>query len=161
MLLQKKRRRRVRGAVVAETAVVSVLVMLLAFAFLEISRAAMVSAVLFNAARAGARAGSLSVGNYADIEQAALQVVRASHLFRLPTDDGGPPFPSPLPGTMTVSIDGTLVDGPAAFDGLVQRGTAIEVRIEVPYASVAWLPGVFWLAPDLVLWGSATAYREP
>jgi Flp pilus assembly protein TadG len=172
--MHASRRRNRRAAVVVETAVIAILVLFIAFAFIEISRAVMVEAVLTNAARAGARAGSLSVGNYGDILNAVGQVVQDSHGIAMRDQNGNVQTPSAWAQDHTqVSINMTNcklaepsctsipVPGSAQFDSTVQRGVEIQVRVSVPYSEVAWLPGTFWLAPGLVLSGTAVVNREP
>src|SRR5438094_7091984 len=74
-----------RGVVAMEFAIVASLLFILLLGMIEFGRAMMVLNVVSNAARTGARAGSLSSGSYSSATAAAGAVLTAAGITATPT----------------------------------------------------------------------------
>src|SRR3954465_14085487 len=90
-----------RGVVAMEFAIVASLLFVLLLGMIEFGRAMMVLNVVSNAARAGARAGSLSSGSYSSAPAAAGAALTAAGITTAPT--------------YTVKVNGVAVNTDAAF----------------------------------------------
>src|SRR5437588_7312275 len=112
-----------RGVVAMEFAIVASLLFILLLGMIEFGRAMMVLNVVSNAARAGARAGSLSSGNYASATAAAGAVLTAAGITATPT--------------YTVTVNGIPVASDAAFQILAVSGSAVSVKVSVKYTDVS------------------------
>src|SRR2546423_7184850 len=89
------------GVVAMEFAIVASLLFTLLLGMIEFGRAMMVLNVVSNAARAGARAGALSSGNYTSATSAAGAVLTAAGISATPT--------------YTVTVNNVAVTSDAAF----------------------------------------------
>src|SRR3954470_925117 len=127
------------AAAALEFCFVASLLLMIFLAMIELGRAMMVLGGIANAARAGARAGALTAGDYSACVSAAQTALA----------QGG------IPGTpeVVVSVDGVEVSDDAAFRSAAVPGASISVCVKVPYANVSWLPagtGMF-LSPQQTL----------
>jgi len=115
-----------RAAAALEFAIIAPLLILIFVGLMEFSRAMTVLGVLANAARMGARAGSITPGTYSDVHNAIVACLTQAGL------EG--------PETLTVRVNGTTVTDDATFAAVATPGAAVAVRVSLPYASISWLP---------------------
>src|SRR5207237_1025419 len=100
------------GVVAMEFAIVASLLFTLLLGMIEFGRAMMVLNVVSNAARAGARAGALSSGNYTSATSAAGAVLTAAGITATPT--------------YTVTVNNVPVTSDAAFQLAAVSGSAVS-----------------------------------
>ena len=115
-----------RGAAALEFAVVAPLLLLIFIGLMEFSRAMTVLGILANAARMGARAGTITPGTYTDVHNAVVACLTQAGLAGS--------------ATLTVQVNGTAVTNDATFATLAVPGATVAVRVSLPYASISWLP---------------------
>ena len=109
-----------RGAAVVEFAVVVPILIVLVFGMIEFGRLMMVEQILTNAARVGAREGSLPGTGTSDVTTAVNNYMTNSGLSGQ---------------TTTVSPDPSTAN----------PGDAITVTVSIPFNNVSWLPVPMWL----------------
>jgi Flp pilus assembly protein TadG len=115
-----------RGAAALEFSIVAPLLLLIFIGLMEFSRAMTVLGILANAARSGARAGAITPGTYSDVRTAAQAALT----------------PAGLAGaaTIVVQVNSVTVTDDATFTAQVTAGSAVAVRVSVPYNNISWLP---------------------
>jgi Flp pilus assembly protein TadG len=130
-----------------EFVIAATLLFVLFLGMIEVGRAMMALAALSNAARNGARAGAITMGDCTGITTAVNNSLSQS------TISGA---------SVTVTVDGVQVTDDASFSAAVQAGSAVAVQVSVPYQNVSWLPsGVsFFLAGSQPLTEAAVMRRE-
>ena len=121
-----------RAAAALEFAIVAPLLLLIFTGMMEFSRAMTVLAILANAARTGARAAAITPGTYSDVRTMVEAVLT----------------PAGLSGTETivVEVNGVAVADDATFAATATPGSAIAVRVSIPYDRISWLPASRFLA---------------
>jgi Flp pilus assembly protein TadG len=136
-----------RGAAALEFVIAASLLFVLFLGMIEVGRAMIALGALSSAARNGARAGALTMGDYTGITTAVNNSLSQSAISGAST---------------TVTVDGVAVTDDTTFGAAVQAGSAIAVQVSVPYANVSWLPsGVsFFLGGTQPLTESAVMRRE-
>jgi Flp pilus assembly protein TadG len=120
------------GAVAVEFAIVASLLFFIFLGMIEVGRAMMVLSAVSNAARNGARAGAVTLGDYTAITTAVNSSLTQA------TISGST--------TTVVMVNSTTVTDDASFRAAALPGAAISVQVSVPYGSVSWLPagtGIF------------------
>jgi Flp pilus assembly protein TadG len=108
-----------RGVAVVEFAVVASLLFLLVLGILEFGRAMMVLEMLNNAARNGARVGSLNGSATSDVNTAVTNALAGAGFSGVTTN---------------VQVNGAAADANTAV-----TGDAVTVTVQVPYNNVTWL----------------------
>jgi Flp pilus assembly protein TadG len=122
-----------RGVAAVEFAVVASLLFVLILGIIEMGRAMMVLEMLNNAARNGARVGSLQGAVKSDVTDPTSGAI-AQALAN-----------SGINGwTATVSDNGTALAN--ASDSTGVSGDTLTVTVQVPYNNVTWLPTSMFLA---------------
>ena len=109
-----------RGVAAVEFAVVAPILFLLIFGMIDVGRALMVQNLLTNAARDGARAASLDGVTAVDVEAQVTSFLAALH----------------IPGASVTVTPNPLTSAAS--------GDPVKVSVQVPYASVSWLPSSFF-----------------
>jgi Flp pilus assembly protein TadG len=107
-----------RGALMVELALSLPLFLTLAVGFLELGQATMVQQILTNAAREGARAGSLQGGTNTAVTTAVTQYLAAGNIT------------SPSVTTTITPADLTTA----------HSGTTVTVAVAAPFDALSWLP---------------------
>jgi Flp pilus assembly protein TadG len=110
-----------QGAAAVELAVVSPLVILLAFGTIEMSRGLMVQHLLTNAARDGARSAVLDGANAEEVKTQVEEYLASSS----------------VPGATAVVSPSPLT--------LAQSGDPVSVSVSVPFDAVTWVPAPWFL----------------
>jgi Flp pilus assembly protein TadG len=131
--------RRRRGTAAVEFAVVAPLLFTLAFGMIEFGRAMMVTELLNNAARNGARAACLNGNSNANVTSAVTSTLSSLNLNGVTT--------SVLVNDVTADCNGAIA------------GDAVKVRVTVPYRNVTWLPFTMFLG-DTTIGTTAVMRRE-
>jgi Flp pilus assembly protein TadG len=123
---QKQGRSERRGIAVVEFAVVASLLFMLVLGIIEFGRAMMVLEMLNNAARNGARIGSLNGSATSDVNTAVTNALAGAGFSGV---------------TTSVQVNGADADATAAV-----TGDAVSVSVKVPYNNVTWLPSSMFLS---------------
>jgi Flp pilus assembly protein TadG len=116
------------GATLVEFAVVVPFFLLLVFAFIELGRGIMVTHLLTNGARMGARAGIIQGVSTAQITSAVSNYLSANGI------NGD---------TATVQVNDGSTDASTA-----KSGDEITVLVIVPMSQVSWIPGIWTPDPN-------------
>jgi Flp pilus assembly protein TadG len=124
-----------QGAVVVEFAFIAPILLMLVLGILEFGRAIMVSEMLNNAARAGARTGTLIGATNTSVNSAVSQCLTSISST-----------------TTTIKVNGATANVSTA-----SRGDSITVQVSVPYSSVSWLPDNSYLGASTL---SASAVMD-
>jgi len=144
--LSRRQNLRRRGAAVVEFAVVAPVFMLLVIGIIEMGRAVMVSQILVNASREGARKAVLTTMTVGEVQTWVDDYLQTAGFAA---------------GVSTVEISHQTTSGGAfgATSSLasVPAGMGVRVDVTVPFASVSWLPPSAYL-PDVLL--GATVMRK-
>lgn len=114
-------RRKRLGAAVVEFAIVAPLFFLLVFAMIEYGRMVMVSQLITNASREGARQAVLDGATNADVENAVNDFLETS------------------------SIQGADVDTIPSNVSTADNGDAITVSVSINFDQISWLPSPMYL----------------
>jgi Flp pilus assembly protein TadG len=115
-----------RGIAVVEFAVVASLLFLLVLGIIEFGRAMMVLEMLNNAARNGARIGSLNGSATSDVNTAVTNALAGAGFSGV---------------TTTVQVNSADADASTAV-----TGDSVSVSVKVPYNNVTWLPTSMFLS---------------
>ena len=136
------------GLAALEFCLVAGILFVLVLGMIEISRAMMALGAVAHAARAGARAGSVTPGTYTDAVQAAKDSLTAAGIPSTPT--------------IKVTVNGTEVSDDQAFKTAATPGTVIKVQVSIVYADVSWLPAGsgFFLSAGQKLTEAASLAKE-
>lgn len=144
--LAKPRTKR-RGAAAVEFAVIAPLMFMLVLGLLEMGRAVMVSNLVINASREGARKACLSTMTVSEVDTWVKQYLQQSG----------------VPSTaVTVSITNQSTTGggystTSSLSG-VSSGMGVEVTVSVPFSAVSWLPNNRYVSQDIT--GSTIMRKE-
>ena len=131
-----------RGAAAVEMAVVSPFLFAMVLGSIEFGRAMMVSNLMTNAAREGARVSVVPGGATSDVTTAVNNELTAVGI---------------LPANATITV---LVNGAAADASTANSGDNITVKVTVPYSKVTWLPTTLFLSSTATISGQAVMRRE-
>lgn len=121
-----KRNRKKRGAATVEFAFVLPIFLMVVFGIVEFGRAFMVQQTLINASREGARQAIFPNSTSEKAEDAVIAHLAAAGI--------------------TVTSEAVNVS-PDPADA--QYGDAITVTVDVPYADIAWIPGMYMQGMNL------------
>ena len=121
-----------RGTAAVEFALVAPLLALLVVGMFEVGRALIVKASLEEAARAGCQTGTLPLRDNAAIISDVHGVLRANSIS---------------PGDVTITIQ---VNNQSADVATASANDKISVRVDIPYRSVSWTSGFFFMKGDVV-----------
>jgi Flp pilus assembly protein TadG len=129
-----------------EFAVVSSVFFLIVLGIFELGRAIMVRVLLFNAARIGARVGTVEGTSSTDVTNAVNNYLNGSGISG---------------DTATILVNDQPVSGGTASDPVqnAQAGDEITVLVAVPISKVTWLPFTDYLTNASVA-GQFTLRRE-
>jgi Flp pilus assembly protein TadG len=118
-----------RGASVVEFAVIAPIFFLIVLGIIEMGRAVMVSQVLVNASREGARKACLTSMTVAEVQTWVDEYLQTVG------------FPA---GAATVTISNQTTEGgdfsTTSDLSAVESGMGVEVRVDITFADVSWLP---------------------
>lgn len=124
-----RRRNERRGAAMVEFAVVAPLMFLLVLGMLELGRAVMVSNLMINSSREGARKACLTTMTVAEVETWTKQYLEQ---MGIPSN------------AVTVTIQNQNASGGAYTTttnlSSVSAGMGVQVTVSVPFSAVSWLP---------------------
>jgi Flp pilus assembly protein TadG len=131
-------RRNRQGAAAVEFAIVAPLFFLMVFGMIEFGRAVMVQQVLTNASREGARVAVL---------------------------DSQTPTASQVASTVTTYLQNAGISGATITINPTEPTTAgygapVTVQVQIPFASVSWLPAPWFLGGNTKLRASTVMRRE-
>lgn len=132
-----------RGASVVEMALIAPVFFAVVLGIIEFGRGMMVSQLVTNAAREGARMASIAGNSNADVEQAVTDFLQET------ADVGAGDV------TVTISVDNADADDEV---GNASRGDACTVRVAVPFEAVQYTVGDYLTGANLV--GQAVMRRE-
>jgi Flp pilus assembly protein TadG len=128
-----------QGAALVEFALVAPLLFtMIVLPIFEFSRGMMVSELLTNAARAGARVGILPGNSNSAVTAAVNANLSAQEISGV---------------TTTITVNGAATDV-----GSASSGDAIAVTVTIPFNSISWVPGNY--LSGLTLSGSQTLRHE-
>jgi Flp pilus assembly protein TadG len=119
-------RRKRRGAAVVEFAIVAPLFFLLVFAMIEYGRMVMVSQIITNASREGARQAVLDGATNSEVTSAVDEFLEMS------------------------SIQGAEVETVPADISAAAYGEAVTVSVSVDFNQVSWLPSPMYLGGQTI-----------
>ncbi len=131
-----------RGAAAVEMAVVSPFLFAMVLGSIEFGRALMVSNLMTNSAREGARVAVVPGGATSDVTTAVNNGLTSVGI-------------TPSNATITVLVNGASADASTA-----NSGDNVTVRVSVPYSRVTWLPGTFFISGTSTIGGQAVMRRE-
>ena len=144
---RKQRSSRRRGAAIVETAVVLPIFFMIVLGIVEFGRAMMVAQLLTNGAREGARLAALPDATNTSVETAVLDFVESSVGVSR--------------SKVTVTISVTPASGnpnPGNVLANTRKRDLCEVKVDVPFAEIDYLPGKFLADRKLV--GQCAMRRE-
>lgn len=130
------------GAAAVEMAVVSPFLFAMVLGSIEFGRAMMVSNLMTNSAREGARVAVVPGGATSDVTTAVNNELTTVGI---------------LPANATITV---LVNGAAADASTANSGDNITVKVTVPYSKVTWLPTTLFLSSTATITGQAVMRRE-
>ena len=131
-----------RGAAAVEMAVVSPFLFAMVLGSIEFGRALMVSNLMTNSAREGARVAVVPGGATTDVTTSVNNELTAVGIAS---------------SNATITV---LVNGAAADASTANSGDNITVKVTVPYSKVTWLPGTFFISGTSTIGGQAVMRRE-
>jgi Flp pilus assembly protein TadG len=137
-----------RGAAALEFCIVAALLFLIFLGMIEVGRAMMVLGAVANAARAGARAGGMTSGDYTAVTAAVQDALSRAKI------SGGQ--------QVVVTVNDVTVTDDDSFRAAAVPGAAVSVTVKVPYSSVTWLPAgtQLFLSSGQVLAETAVMCKE-
>lgn len=144
-LPQQTQRR--RAAALVEMAMVLPIFVTVTLGIVEFGRAMMVAQLVTNAAREGARIGSLDGTTNTEVTQAVTEFLQSST--------------SVSPGDITVAITVTAAPGNPNPNNQVENASfrdAVNVQVQIPFNKVSFLDGDYLDNANLV--GNATMRHE-
>lgn len=141
------------GAAAVEFAVIALPLFMLILGMMEVSRAMMVTEILNHAARAGARAGTLSAGNYTSISAAATGAVGPAGVAA--ADITTTAWITPPAGSQ-----GSAITSNGSWPSSVATQSTISVSVTVPYYKVSWVRVLWPVTANPTLIGTASMPRE-
>ena len=135
-----------RGAVMLEFAFVLPLFLMLVLGIIEVGRLLMVTQLVTEASRAACRLAVLAGATATDVTNEATESLQAGGISS---------------SAVTVTITGqTAVGGPIDQPinlATISEGCAVSVKVEVTFATVAWVTPTFFRAPKVSV---ATVMRK-
>lgn len=114
------------GAVAIEFAVICPILFLIFLGMVEVSRGIMVAGAMNNAARIGARAGTVTAGTYTSITTSVSSSLANVGL--------------PQSATIVVMVNNVEVTNDISYQTLAVPGATVSVQVSLPYGNVSWLP---------------------
>ncbi|MCY2990604.1 MAG: pilus assembly protein [Planctomycetota bacterium] len=136
-----------RGAVMLEFAFVLPLFLMLVLGIIEVGRLLMVTQLVTEASRAACRLAVLSGATAADVTNEATESLQAGGI------SSSVVVGVTITGQTTV---GGPVDQPINL-ATIPEGYAVSVKVDVPFATVAWITPTFFRAPKVSV---ATVMRK-
>jgi len=133
MKIRRKTSVKRKGAAAVEMAIVLPIFFIMVFGIIEFGRGMMALQIITNSAREGARACAVNPMTRSEVEAVCVDYAEACGITGI---------------SVTISPDPTLVI----------RGEPVEVKVDVDYTDIAWLPP-FW-NKNTVLSSASTMRKE-